>query len=174
MLERYALVSSLDGTPARFFIFDTKNPKFPAEVKEKPNEFGTSWLMVKNKKIGLIVRTAKMPIDLIASLGISKFYVQPHHTDSLLAVEQYDPVTHIASGHCLSDDKVCFDLFSLGVESVWIREPYVMCDAHGCDNMEIMCKLMMFEYNDNPDPTNSFGYNNWSKAIDPWTFELNS
>lgn len=171
MCERYALVSNQDGYPARFFIFDTQDEQFLAHkgcLEIVPR--GMSWISIKdekgNKRLGLIVRSASNPRDLIASLGLSQFFIQFKHDSTLYAVRNYNRETHIASIE-FAGSILDVDMKKEMIESVWIKEPCAYFNGNTIDNMEIMTKLMLFDYRPMIS-NNPLGYNNWSQAQDIW------
>lgn len=173
MCERYALVSSQDGVPARFFIFDTQDPLFLMHGECQTVDGGLSWLVLNKespeKRTGLIVRTGATPQDLIASLGLSQFFIQFKDNSSMYAVHTYNKKTHTATIE-FAGSALDINLNRELISAIWIKEPYTYFNGYSIDNMEKMTKLMIFKYTPSSS-NNPLGYNVWSQAIDPW--ELN-
>ena len=168
-MDRYALVSSQDGTPARFFIFDTQEPSFLQQGGSiEQIDSGLAWLNIKDndriKRLGLIVRSANEPQRLIASLGLSQFFIQFNDDSSLFAVQTFNKENGRASVE-IAGSAVDIDLDKEVIKSIWIKEPYTYFDGSNIDNMEKMTKLMLFSYKPHSD---GGSVNNWSHAADPW------
>jgi hypothetical protein len=172
-MQRYQLVSSQSGVPARFFIFDVESQYFKEHGRIEPVlGANTCWLLINNGKedinIGFVIRSADRPDDLIASLGLSQFFLQFKDDSSLYAVLRYDKTTHVADIE-FSGSILGIDLGKEYINSVWVKEPYNYFDGNALDNMEIMTKLMMFDFKPNKiSKEGTIGYNPWGSAIDPW------
>lgn len=171
MCDRYALVSSQTGVPARFFIFDTQNPDFLAHGLCQKVDCGLNWLILdKNKpddKRYLIVRNGRTPEDLIASLGLSQFFIQFENDNSMYAVSTYDKEKHNATIE-FAGSALDISLDKEDISSIWIKEPYTFLHPNNNDEMERMTKLMIFDYVPIDSQKDYDRPWNWGPAINPW------
>ena len=183
MCERYALVSSQSGVPARFFIFDTQDENFLAHGFCQKVDNSLNWLILdKNKpedKCYLIVRSGRTPEDLIASLGLSQFFIQFKNDSGMYAVNTYNKEKHLATIE-FAGSTLDVNLDKEFISAIWIKEPYTFLHPNNNNEMERMTKLMIFNYAPVVAPDeNDFAQRdsivkpwNWSEAINPWNWSI--
>lgn len=175
MCDRYALVSSQTGVPARFFIFDTQNPDFLAHGYCQKVDNGLNWLILDKEKpedkTYLIVRNGRTPEDLIASLGLSQFFIQFKNDSSMYAISTYDKIKHTATIE-FAGSAVDVNLNKELISAIWIKEPYTFFRPNNNDEMERMTKLMIFNYTPSNLSINFSRPWNWGNATNPWNGDL--